>query len=60
MSQGPDWNTPGVGQAPPQYGQAYPPAPQYGQVNPQGMMMSPPRLRDAGNGARTGSPWYVL
>jgi hypothetical protein len=42
MSQGQDWNTPGVGQAPPQYGQAYPPAPQYGQVNPQGMMMVPP------------------
>lgn len=47
MSQGPEWNAPGAGQAPPQYGQygqygqAYPPAPQYGQVNPQAMMMPP-------------------
>jgi uncharacterized RDD family membrane protein YckC len=41
MSQVPDWNSPGSGQptAPPQYGQAYQQAPQYGQVNPQGAMM---------------------
>jgi len=31
MSQGQDWNSPGAGQAPPQYGQAYPQAPQYPQ-----------------------------
>jgi uncharacterized RDD family membrane protein YckC len=44
MSQVPDWNSPGAGQAPPppQYGQAYPQAPQYGQVNQQGMMMPAP------------------
>lgn len=43
MSQVPDWNSPGAGQAPPpQYGQAYPQAPQYGQLNQQGMMMPAP------------------
>ena|SRR5258708_4726444 len=44
MSQVPDWNEPGAGQATPspQYGQAYQQAPQYGQVNQQGMMMPAP------------------
>jgi hypothetical protein len=44
MSQAPDWNAQGSGQPTPwpQYGQAYQPAPPYGQVNPQGMMMPAP------------------
>lgn len=51
MTEIPDWNPPGAGQAAPspqyeqaypqapQYGQAYPPSPQYGHLNPQGIVV---------------------